>query len=118
MIDFAREGIYDYEQQGFYLQDAIEIIEIMYGEKFVTQANSSDSGTYGRKTTGGERTFSGEIDSGSREDVSHSIENLSPEQIEEVRRAEELQARAAESIRGEKPETENLYYKSRRYLRL
>ncbi len=106
LIDFARECIYDYEQQGFNLQDAIEIIEIMYGEKFVTQTNSSDSETYGRKITGGERTVSGEIDIGSREDVSYSIENLTPEQVEAVRSSEEGQERGG--LEYENSNTEGL----------
>jgi len=85
-ISLAKELILNEEGVQSEIDNAIEIIETLYGPGFVTTTNVEDSGAYARQVGGGKRADSGETYGtgeanavGEKEDISYSFDNATEE---------------------------------------
>ncbi len=87
-IELAKEIILNEEYYGSGSEVLYnEIVEAVLGEGIITTTNfeaDRRKGNHFGKGSGG-----GKIDSGSRKNASYSIENLTPEQVEAIKKAEE-----------------------------
>ena len=82
--DTMRRLFYELQEQGNEIEDAVSIVESVYGQEAISQANFEDSRANESYTRGKERSHGREIDSRSRKDVRFNVSNLAENILEEL----------------------------------